>query len=184
MTGWSDGGRRRRGGHGNRRWCRELAAVDETRRGARDEIHKAKGDPDTWTSQPGRRRSIAGVIDLREEDNRDGENFKMHGKIARNSSCSQWKGEGVEAHQFRCSYEVRGRQFPLTPGARTGRQWRIEKWFSGALDEEKKGGKKTRGWETRFEDAEAWGAREQAATALCRGGRRDAGGCGPARFKI
>jgi hypothetical protein len=108
-----------------------------------------------------------------------GHTYDEHLILALKTGCDR-----VEAHQFRCSYEVRGRQFPLTPGARTGRQWRIEKWFSGALDEEKKGGKKTRGWETRFEDAEAWGAREQAATALCRGGRRDAGGCGPARFKI
>jgi hypothetical protein len=94
MTGWSDGGRRRRGGHGNRRWCRELAAVDETRRGARDEIHKAKGDPDTWTSQPGRRRSIAGVIDLREEDNRDGENFKMPWKDCTEQQLLAVEGRG------------------------------------------------------------------------------------------
>jgi hypothetical protein len=71
----------------------------------RAELHQAEGDPDTWTLSPGRRRSIAGFVDLCEEDNRDGETSKCHGRIARNSSCSRWKGEGVVAHSLRSSEE-------------------------------------------------------------------------------
>jgi hypothetical protein len=84
-----------RGGREDLRCRRELAAVDETRQGARAELHEAEGNPDTWTLLPGRRRSIAGFVDLCEEDNRDGETSKCHGRIARNSNCSRWKGEGA-----------------------------------------------------------------------------------------
>jgi hypothetical protein len=70
-----------RGGREDLRWRRELAAVDQTRQGARAELHEAEGNP--------------GFVDLCEEDNRDGETSKCHGRIARNSNCSRWMGEGA-----------------------------------------------------------------------------------------
>jgi hypothetical protein len=117
---------------------------------------------------------MAAGIDLHGEGNHDGETSKCR--------CSQWKGEGVEAHQFCCSYEVKGRRFALAPRAWAGRQWRTANRLSGALDEEGKGGMESRGWVACFEDAAAGRgqlrargtrARREQATAALQRWRRD-----------